>query len=448
MNSHRYILEPYRGQRTRHTCPNPQCGKPHEFTRYIDTEAGGAYVAPHVGKCNRLDNCGYHYPPAKYFADNPQQPESWKDSNAWQTTYTPTVTATQPKPIDFLPWGLLEASQKQYEANNFIRYLVQLFGQEKALELVKEYNLGTSKKWQNDGGLSVVFWQVDISGQVRQAKVMAYNPTTGRRLKAAEGEKEKFVAFMGKLILKKKDANLQQCLFGEHLLARYPEAPVCLVESEKTALIMAGFLPAFVWLATGGKNGAKWTDREVYKALEGRKVVLYPDLGAFDAWKEKSKLLATVCDVSVSNLLEGKAQGSDWEQGYDIADFFVKAHQQPQESTEAPRAEVEAVHFTENAQEAPQEAPATEGSYYNSTLFNTIKKEDRQGQSLPEGFKVVHINGGHVLEVNGLPVDWLTDEEQNQAWAMLEGYELAYFTAVNPLVGELVERFELENSNS
>ena len=29
------------------------------------------YINDDVGKCNRLDKCGYHYPPRQYFADHP-----------------------------------------------------------------------------------------------------------------------------------------------------------------------------------------------------------------------------------------------------------------------------------------------------------------------------------------------------------------------------------------
>ena len=36
---------------------------------------------------------------------------------------------------------------------------------------------------------------------------------------------------------------MTQCLFGEHLLTRYPERIVALVEAEKTAVIGAGFIP-------------------------------------------------------------------------------------------------------------------------------------------------------------------------------------------------------------
>jgi hypothetical protein len=66
--THRYILEPYTGQRSRGTCSN--CGAAHEFSRYIDTENGNAYLDDRVGKCNRTNNCNYHYTPKQYFADN------------------------------------------------------------------------------------------------------------------------------------------------------------------------------------------------------------------------------------------------------------------------------------------------------------------------------------------------------------------------------------------
>jgi hypothetical protein len=68
INTIRFILEPYNGQRTRHTCTS--CGASHEFSKYIDTENGNAYLDDRVGKCNRTNNCNYHYTPKQYFADN------------------------------------------------------------------------------------------------------------------------------------------------------------------------------------------------------------------------------------------------------------------------------------------------------------------------------------------------------------------------------------------
>ena len=67
-NIYRYQLERYRGRATRHVCP--QCGRKYTFTKYIDT-TNNSYINDKVGKCNRIDKCGYHYTPRQYFEDNP-----------------------------------------------------------------------------------------------------------------------------------------------------------------------------------------------------------------------------------------------------------------------------------------------------------------------------------------------------------------------------------------
>ena len=69
MNDYRYQLEKYRGRGSRYVCP--QCGRKYTFTRYIDTHNNNEYVNDKVGKCNRLDKCGYHYTLRQYFEDNP-----------------------------------------------------------------------------------------------------------------------------------------------------------------------------------------------------------------------------------------------------------------------------------------------------------------------------------------------------------------------------------------
>ena len=69
MSEYRYQLERYRGRSTRYVCP--QCKRKQSFTRYIDTYNNNEYISDNVGKCNRIDKCGYHYTPKQYFTDNP-----------------------------------------------------------------------------------------------------------------------------------------------------------------------------------------------------------------------------------------------------------------------------------------------------------------------------------------------------------------------------------------
>ena len=67
MQDYHFILEPYKGMKTRHRCPG--CNKPGKFTLYIDQQTGEV-LGDNVGKCERVIKCGYHYPPKQHFSDN------------------------------------------------------------------------------------------------------------------------------------------------------------------------------------------------------------------------------------------------------------------------------------------------------------------------------------------------------------------------------------------
>lgn len=345
--------------------------------RYVDSETG-LYLADHVGRCNREAKCGHHFTPKEYFSQvgsSGTAKDDWRASEAWRTVYTPP-------PLETIPLRFVKASKRHIERNNLAIYLASLFGWQKTRELAKLYELGTSKHWRYAEGLSVVFWQIDKQGSARQAKVMPYDPVTGCRIKSPDGlevwhkrdgryqaERNKPGAFFaGKRILQNVDANLQQCFFGEHLLAVYPQKPVALVESEKTAIIMAGYFNDCIWLATGGNHGAKWTDSSVYDVLENRRLVVYPDTDKHTEWKGKAKLLATVCEqVEVSDLLIENTTPDERHEGYDIADFI-------------------------------------------------ISKESRTG--LPAGFTMVD----GTVEVDSLPINWLNEEELTSAQQRAEEY--------------------------
>ena len=127
-----------------------------------------------------------------------------------------------------------------------------------------------------------------MNGKVRTGKIMQYNPETGRRLKHESGAIDwvhNKLKKSGKLL---EDFNLQQCFFGEHLLTIYPNKPVAIVESEKSALIASCIFPDLIWLAAGNLNGLSV---EKCQVLKGPVVILYSDLGAFEKWNEKAKKL-------------------------------------------------------------------------------------------------------------------------------------------------------------
>src|SRR5690606_34441643 len=133
------------------------------------------------------------------------------------------------------------------------------------------YQIGTSKHWRG----AVAFWQIDELNEVRTGKIMLYNEFTGKRIK----EPFNHITWAHRA-LKLDVFNLKQCLFGLPLI-KESNKPIAIVESEKTAIISSLYLPQLTWLACGGIGNL---NKEVCAPLNGRKVILYPDLSAFDKW--------------------------------------------------------------------------------------------------------------------------------------------------------------------
>ena len=90
---------------------------------------------------------------------------------------------------------------------------------------------------------------------------------------------------------------MKQCYFGIHLLNKWKrkdiDQTVCIVESEKTALIMAiayGNHANQVWMACGGLENLT---REKLKPIidQHRPIILYPDRDGIQKWQQKAEHL-------------------------------------------------------------------------------------------------------------------------------------------------------------
>lgn len=141
---------------------------------------------------------------------------------------------------------------------------------------------------------------------------MKYDSVTGKRIKKPYIAMNWFHS-----IQYNNDYNLCQCLFGEHLLAEYTNMPIAIVESEKIAIIAQAKMPDFLWMATGSLNEFKPSKLNI---LKGRRVVAFPDLGAYDHWLKKASLIDF--PIEVSNYLEKNATIEQRKEGMDIADFL------------------------------------------------------------------------------------------------------------------------------
>jgi hypothetical protein len=358
-----YTLEPYKSPASRHTCPS--CGAKRQFTRYINTETN-EYLADHVGRCNREQNCSYHYTPKQYFLDHPEKSSIILNPLTSKPPFSNFQIPKFSNPPSFIPESILQNSLSNYKHNHFITFLKSIFDPSTVTHLINIYLIGTSKNWPG----SAVFWQIDTNGNIRDGKIMLYDPTTGRRIKQPYNH-----ITWAHSALKLKDYNLQQCFFGEHLLKLQPELPVSIVESEKTAIIASVYFPQFIWLATGGKHGCKWTTPTVLNVLKGRHITLWPDIKAFDDWQTKAlELTKSGLQISISNLLEKVATASEREAGLDIADYLI--HFKPGQFTVF-HSETSPIHSKDVIAKAPPEAI--------SSLYHQFMLESHPSPLLGEG---------------------------------------------------------------
>ena len=294
MKKYRYSLDK---SNKKYICP--ECERK-TFVLYIDNHTGSPLHST-VGKCDRADNCGYHYPPKQYFTDN----RISFDSKKGHVPHQKPLPKPQPSFIDI---ELLKKSLSNYEKNQFVQWLVGIVGEKRASEAIGRYFVGTA---QNGG---TCFWQIDRQGRIRTGKIIVYDKEGHRRKDITPP-----VQWVHKA-LKLPDFNLSQCLFGEHLLHDATKK-VAIVESEKTAIIASTYLPDMIWLACGGCGNLSL---KLCESLKGRKVILYPDTGKFNEWNEKAKALSAMCNVSVSSLIEVKAADEERKAGFDIADYLVR----------------------------------------------------------------------------------------------------------------------------
>ena len=303
MSEYRFSLQKYkRGSKL--SCP--KCGKKQCFVKYIDSQ-GKITFPDYVGRCDHEQSCKYHYTPLDYFNDNP----TLMNYSKYNST-----KVSNPKPClspSFISKELMERSLTNYPMNPLYIYLSGVLGKDETSRIFQLYHVGTSKKW----GCSTVYWQIDWQGNVRTGKIMLYDRTTGHRIK----EPRSYVSWVH-TELNLQEYHLKQCFFGEHLLSKNPTQSVAIVESEKSALIAAHYMPDFIWLATGGMHGCFKAD--AVNALKGRSVMLCPDLGAKDVWKTKLDLLSPICTKAIlSDSLEQYATDEQRKSGLDIADFLL-----------------------------------------------------------------------------------------------------------------------------
>ena len=211
------------------------------------------------------------------------------------------------------------------------------------------YRLGITRQ----GG--VIFWQIDQEDVICDGKVMYYRPDCHR-------DKERHPTWVSTLLCRRRqwaDADrlsTRHCFFGLHLLghteidinvtqkARKPQKnlghtdctddtdykkTVCVVESEKSAVILSEWYPQYVWMATGGMGNVQ---PERFRGLRGQRVILFPDTDtdgtAYRRWHDAAQVVMQQPfweespPIRVSPVLELHATPEQKVAKIDLVDFL------------------------------------------------------------------------------------------------------------------------------
>lgn len=339
---YRYKLE--KGSK-KHTCPN--CKKK-RFVRYIDTKTGN-HLPDHYGRCDRQASCGYSLSPySDGYAKAIYEQERGERSDfqgGWISRQRVIKQHPRPEPVffDFETFKTTLESDR-YEKNVFIQnlcsrvqYPFEIADITKVIEL---YRLGTVANGYRTGAISFPF--IDVKNNVRAVQVKQFDETNHTKAtdflhsiiaNSYKKSNKELPEWLKKYLEQEKYVT---CLFGEHLLKRFPYCPVALVEAPKTAIygtLYFGFPEAnskekFIWLAVYNLSSFSF---DKLKVLEGRDVFVFPDLSkngnTFREWEDKAKEFEKKIKgvrFYFFDLLEKLAPDHDKNEGCDLADYLIK----------------------------------------------------------------------------------------------------------------------------
>lgn len=290
MPTYRYHLQKY-SPTSKKTCPS--CGRSKCFTLYVDADnrpAGDRFgICDHAG-------CGYRLYP----------------TNTAPTL--PPIVEKKANPVYYTKDDV-KAYRKAAMKNNLCQFLAPKFHTPYFDRVLRDYCIGSIDN-------AIIFWQIDSHLQIHRGKVMYYN-TDGHRVKLQRKDGSEYgrVKMMWNFLHRDRAVEPEMCYFGEHLVTLYPDKPVALVESEKTAMVMSYFFPWFNWIATLSLNNFQSYRLGFLKDYR-RPVIVFPDFDGFDKWQDKAiaiKNLAPDSLIFVDDFITQYGQGHD-----DIADLFIR----------------------------------------------------------------------------------------------------------------------------
>lgn len=316
--SYRYSLEK---KAKMHICVS--CGKK-RMTRYIDNQTG-EYLPEEYGRCARINNCGYHLNPYK--------------EGYGKRIFESENKLSKPKtevPIVFIPGEVLKHTFKAYEDNTFIQQLK--FPKEEIKHVINIYRLGSISGGEFSGAVTIPY--IDQNSKVRAIQVKQYGKDQKvTKSSSLETLHEKYYRSNNLVVpnwitqYRLNEVSIS-CLFGEHLLKKYPKNPVALIEGADQVIYATLYygVPVnedqFLFLSVENLSSLNY---QMCSVLQGRDIKLFPSLEKnkddFAKWKNRAKQYEQQIpntNILVSDYLEMKANEEDRETGLNLVDYILR----------------------------------------------------------------------------------------------------------------------------
>jgi hypothetical protein len=179
--------------------------------------------------------------------------------------------------------------------NTFIEYLCSFiwFDRKRIMQIVRTYLMGATDQREP------VFWHIREDGTFTDGHIYTMDADSGKVYDESWYYHD----------------SQPVCLFGQHLLALFPDKPVALTGSEMTAAVMSSFSPAYLWLAAGKKDICV----SDLSCLKGRNVTLFPDRDDYEGCLRLASAVKGM-NLFVSRIMEDRHDGC-----LSIADVMLSA---------------------------------------------------------------------------------------------------------------------------
>lgn len=272
-----------------------------KLVRYIDIETN-EYLPEKYGRCDGTDKCTYILIHIRTVIINQLM-------LVILLFMKPTKKISSPKKIVYFNSDFFKKIENvsRFRDNVFLQNLLSNmpypFEEADVFEIALLYRLGTISSGNMSGAVAFPF--IDLNKNIRTVQIVEFHENNHRKsIDYLHSMLEKYFKKNGFPLPNWLSSYLNNekkvsCLFGEHLLEKFPDNPIALVEAPKTAIYGTLYfgLPKtkndLIWLAVGSRDTFTF-DR--LKVLKNKSIAVFPDLSkngsTYNMWKEKASRFA------------------------------------------------------------------------------------------------------------------------------------------------------------